>query len=117
MNTVYVVQNSHKRDAGTGAMVPVHDLSPALHYGTLKFLMPPGPVLLSTEHAMTSMKQQLADFSDRDYLLCVGDPAVISLASMVASSINNGVVNLLVWDRQSKTYIPILINLYRRAIK
>lgn len=112
MSTVYVVQNAHRRDMATGALVPVHDLTPALRYGELRYLLPPGPVLLSTEHAVKALKQQLAEFTPDDYLLCIGDPSAIALVSMVASTVTAGRVKLLVWDKPSKAYIPVPIDLF-----
>jgi hypothetical protein len=46
-----------------------------------------------------------------DYLLLMGDPVVIGMATMIASQQTGGVVNLLKFDRQSFDYIPVTIDI------
>lgn len=117
MNRVYIVQNPMRRDQVTGELVHMHDLTPARRYGDLEVLLPSGPVLLSTENAIHSLRQKLQTFDDTDHLLCLGDPVAIAACASVVSHINNGVVPLLVWDRRVREYISIRIDLFKRLEK
>ena len=54
-------------------------------------------------------------FSEKDYLLLTGDPALIGVACSIVSDITNGKYNLLKWDKQEKKYYPIAINLYEKG--
>lgn len=111
MKRVFVTQYPMRRD-GQNNLVPVHDITPAAQYGALDILLPGGPVVLSTEHLVRTLKQKLADFTDDDYLLCMGDPAVIAVAASIASAKNGGRYRLLIWDRRSSTYLPVEVDLY-----
>lgn len=115
MNTVFVTQYPMKRDPATSQLTPVFDVSAAAVFGKLNFLVPGGPVVLSTEHLVRTLRDKLSGFQDGDYLLCLGDPAVISVASAIAASKNGGRYSLLVWDRKARTYLPIDVNLSGRT--
>ena len=54
------------------------------------------------------------DFSDDDYLLLIGDPAMIGVACSVASYNNRGKYKVLKYDRRTYTYYPIQIDLNER---
>ena len=45
----------------------------------------------------------------------MGDPVAIGIASMVASDINNGKVNMLKWDRENQCYYNVYIDLYQKG--
>lgn len=117
MNRVYIVQNPMRRDPYSNDLVHKYDLTPARQYGDLEVLLPSGPVLLSTENAVRSLRQKLATFDDTDHLLCLGDPVAIAACSAMISHINNGVIPMLVWDRHVKNYVSITIDLHRRLEK
>ncbi len=55
------------------------------------------------------------DYTEKDYLLLTGDPAIIGVACSIVSDITNGRYNLLKWDRQERSYYPIKINLYEKG--
>ena len=58
--------------------------------------------------------QKLKNFTEDDYLLLNGDPAIIGVTCAIASEMTNGKFKLLKWDRQEKTYYPIEINIYQK---
>ena len=66
------------------------------------------------ENAESRLKL-LKDFRPEDYLLLIGDPALIGVACSIVSDITNGKYNLLKWDRQERKYYPIKINLYEKG--
>jgi hypothetical protein len=71
-------------------------------------------IMLSPGPATRKAKNVLKDFNDKDYLLLIGDPSMIGLCCSVAAENNRGRYNLLKYDRQTHTYLPIQIDLHER---
>ena len=109
--TVYVVQSPMRRSPTSGELEFMHDLTPARVYGELSILLPSGPVLIDPEPAIRTLRDKLKDFTDLDSLLCMGDPVAIAAAASIVSDVNRGVVPLLVWDRTSKLYNRIRVDI------
>jgi hypothetical protein len=103
MNNVYVVQE-----------VPNRNLMPAQKFGELVLLLPPGNIVLSPAPTVRRLIKGLKDYNDSDYLLAMGDPIAIGLASAIASDFNNGKVNFLKWDRQERLYYKVKCNIFGR---
>jgi hypothetical protein len=111
-NKVYIIQEI----AGTREGRPKINILGAAKYGTFKFLLPelsqmifsPGPLIFK-------LRKGLKDYTEQDYLLLTGDPAIIGVACSIVSDITNGKYNLLKWDRQESQYYPIEINLYEKG--
>lgn len=92
----------------------VRDVSSARKFGPLSVLLPPGDVASCDEVIETTLKileQQLIAFTDDDYLLLIGDPIAIGMATSVAAYMNDGRVRFLRWDRQRSEYIPVAVQL------
>ena len=109
---VYVLQEI----AGTRFNNPKINITGALEYGELKFLLPelsqlmwsPGPLIFE-------LRKKLKNYTPEDYLLLVGDPAIIGVACSIVSDITNGKYKFIKWDRQERRYYPIEINLYEKG--
>jgi hypothetical protein len=102
--TVYVVQEVSGRNI-LGARV----------YGDLKVLLPSNVnIVLSPAPTIRRLRQALKKFSNSDFLLLMGDPAVIGLACVIASEINVGRFSILKWDRIEKDYYPVMIDIHKR---
>ena len=109
---VYVIQEI----AGTRDGRPKINILGAAEYGSFRFLLPelsqmifsPGPLIFK-------LRKGLKDFSEKDYLLLTGDPAIIGVACSIVSDITNGKYKLLKWDKQERKYYPIDINLYEKG--
>ena len=100
MSTVYVVQEN-----------PKVDVVSATRFGELKALADKSEQMhLRPENIINNLKKQLRCFNDADYLLLLGDPALIGAAMTVASNYNNGNVKVLKWDRIEKMYYPVTLN-------
>ena len=109
---VYVIQEL----PGTSVGRPKFNIMGALKYGKLKVLLKENTqIVLSPGPIVFELRRLLKNYTSKDYLLLSGDPAVILLAGMIASDINNGKVNVLKWDRQEKVYYPLEINLHERG--
>ena len=109
---VYVIQEL----PGTSVGRPKFNIMGALKYGKLKVLLKENTqIVLSPGPIVFELRRLLKNYTSQDYLLLSGDPAVILLAGMIASDINNGKVNVLKWDRQEQVYYPLEINLHERG--
>lgn len=111
---VYVTQNPMRRDAASGDLVHSFDLTGARQYGELHVLLPFGPQLVTTGPVVEQLRRKLSAFTDKDHLLCLGDPVVIAMASAMVAELNDGVVPLLVWDRRVRSYNSVIVDIHRR---
>ena len=60
---------------------------------------------------MLLITAKLRDFSDDDYVLPIGDPALMVAVSSVASKINGDKVKILRWDRRKHNYRVVNLDL------
>ena len=101
--TVYVLQEMGR------------NVRSAEKFGDLKVVLPDNrQIVLSSGPLTFKLKHELKDFNDNDYLLLMGDPAIIALAGAVASDVNGGRFKILKWDRDEKRYYDIEIDLRGR---
>lgn len=96
--------------------VPGRNILGARIYGDLKVLLPPNVnIVLSPGPTVRRLREGLRGFDSSDYLLLMGDPAVIGLACAIASDINVGKYSVLKWDRIEKDYYPVTIDLHQKG--
>jgi hypothetical protein len=114
MSSVYLPKEPLRRDPVSKQLIASHDITPAMQYGEIKILLPYSPLMFSTEPMMDALHEGLKTFSDSDYIVAIGDPAVIAAAIMVASHINQGRVRLLRWDRLASRYLPLHYDVNKR---
>ncbi len=111
-SVVYVIQEI----PGTQIGNPKINIMGASKYGGFKFLLPElSQIIFSPGPLVFKLRQGLKDFTERDYLLLTGDPAIIGVACSIVSDITTGKYKLLKWDKQERTYYPIEINLYEKG--
>ena len=111
-NTVYVIQEI----PGTREGKPRINIIGASEYGSLKFLLPElSQIIFSPGPLIFKLRKALKNYTNEDYLLLTGDPAIIGVACSIVSDITNGKYKLLKWDKQEKKYYPITINLYEKG--
>ena len=112
---VYVIQHIAGSQAGT----PKINIMGAAAYSTsgkFNFLLPEfSQMIFSPGPLIYKLRQALKDFTEDDYLLLTGDPAIIGVACSLASEMTNGKYKLLKWDRQERKYYPIEINLHEKG--
>ena len=68
-------------------------------------------VHLDPGRIVSQMRRKLRHYNDEDWLLALGDPAIIGIAVAIASESNSGRINLLKWDKREKTYYPVNIKI------
>lgn len=107
MPTVYV-PNIVRRKEG-GQLRPLFDLTEAARYGNLKEVIGEFDDLLFVDKIAAIAQETLKAFGPDDYLLAIGDPTAIAICSGVLFQKHQR-VNLLKWDRQTKTYILLELN-------
>lgn len=113
MNTVYIVQETMKRDRQSGNWHRVHDFTPALEYGDLTFLLDGRFLPIQPQPIIEELRRKLSNFTSEDYLLLAGDPVALGLATMIASEKTDGNFKLLKWDRDAGRYMTIQVK-YRK---
>ena len=108
---VYIIQNvMRKYPDGTFRGL---DYSQAERFGEIIYLFDGNKqVVMSPQPTIRKLKTVLKDFSDNDYLLLVGDPALIGLTTSVLVTICNGRYNMLKYDRLEKDCFPIRVDIY-----
>jgi hypothetical protein len=89
-NVVYVIQD-----------VPGKNLLPAKEFGKLHVILSGKEV---TQHAVWKLADDLSRMTSEDYLLLIGHPINIAIASHIALTALSGRVNFLVWDRVNYKY-------------
>lgn len=112
---VYVTQEKGRKV--DGVWVREFDFTPAMRFGDIEILLPPGQSLFATVPVVRALKERLKNFSDDDYLLPIGDPSVMIAAGMVASHVNHGRVRILKWDRIVGDYIAVQFDLSGKVIE
>ncbi|MBE16845.1 MAG: hypothetical protein CL867_11410 [Cytophagaceae bacterium] len=99
MSKVYVVQE-----------VSGKNLLPAASYGELEFLVPPlTNLMFETEATVSKIRTALRGFTEDDYLLLVGDPVCIGIATHYAAE-ECEEVNFLKWDNREYKYYPVTVD-------
>lgn len=76
----------------------------AVEFGELVVLHPLKSNIFGCKDVVQNMQVQLKNFKDGDYILPMGDPAMIGIAASIAANNNEGRVRYLKWDRQEKMY-------------
>lgn len=116
---VYVTTHPTRKNPSTGNREPI-DITSAAAFGELVELLPEGMLALTPVPTIQELRQGLRKFTDDDYILPLGDPALIAAAGAVAARMNNGRFKLLRWNRplyrngelvERGGYIPIQIDL------
>jgi len=109
---VYIIQEL----PGTRSGKPKFNIMGAQKYGKLITLLPEfSQIILSPGPLIFKLRKLLKDYTEKDYLLLTGDPAIIGVACSIAADITGGKYNLLKWDRQEHTYYPVEINLFEKG--
>lgn len=111
--TVFVTCEPTKK---TAFGVKTLDLSPAFKYGDVEVLIQHNQSLLAPVPTVRELRNKLATFCDEDYILPVGDPALIATVAIVAAQINDGKVRFLKWDRFLNAYIVVQIDAKGREL-
>lgn len=92
---------------------PRLDFTPAMQYGDLVGVFPPGQVHLHPQVALFRARGILRLMKPEDYLLLSGDPVKIAICAAVAAEVA-GKVRMLKWNRHTMSYLPIEVDFLDR---
>jgi hypothetical protein len=114
MPNVYVVQEPLRREGGI--VVPRINYNTLTPYGEVRFLFQWGDfkdddVLENTAPIIWRLRAALHSFGDDDFIVPLGNPAVIAMAVAVAAECNNGSVKILDWIRDETRYRVVTMDL------
>ena len=89
-----------------------YNVRSAEKFGDLKIMLSDRKQMILASGPLTfELQKHLKEFNDNDYLLLIGDPAIIGLCCAIASDFNNGKFKVLKWDRNDKRYYDLEIDL------
>lgn len=111
MPKVFVPQVPSRFDRAARIWVPIVDLSSAKQYGELVELLPPEANRLHTGPLVAAMKESMAQITEQDWLVAVGDPSLIAAAAAIAAARCHGALRILKWDRITSTYLAVEMKL------
>ena len=97
-----------------GVWVSTLNIQQLFDFGDPVVCLPPGRMVLNTAPSVMAMREKLADFNDDDFVVGIGDPALIGIACALAAHSNRGKFKMLKWDRDRSGYIPLEVNIYQR---
>lgn len=100
MGKVYIVHESGSKN-----------FLPAREFGELEVMITGRMNNLTMEEYQTELIKHLQDFTERDYLLPVGDPILMCLAAAIVAEVTEGNFSILYWDRVKYTYKAMHIDL------
>jgi hypothetical protein len=110
--TVYAVQVPMKRDLETGKLVSKYDLTPALHFGEIVELLSPTAKPFNPDPLILELDEKLVAYDcKKDYIICIGNPILLSMAVCIAANFSGGEVQLLQWHGHKKRYVPVKVDM------
>jgi hypothetical protein len=95
-----------------GNPVPLFDITPAIEYGEIEILTRHNQSMQFSVPMIRSLRDKLKDFNDNDFILPVGDPITIGAVCAVVADINGGYYKVLKWDKRTRKYLPIEIQVW-----
>ena len=104
MGIVYLPQIPLMRSHSTGEWVQKFNLQSAEKYGTIQALVDSFEKPQNKEEVLDQLHAGLSDYSDDDYVLAAGNPAILSWTVAVAAYYNDGFVNMLQWNSPKGEY-------------
>lgn len=105
MAKCYAAQIPSRFDSASRLWVPSINLDPARKFGDLVVCLPPNANRLHADALVAALKERMAEFSSDDYIIAVGDPALIAAAACIAAKATGGLLRVLKWDRMMSAYI------------
>jgi hypothetical protein len=91
---------------------PKYDLTPALKWGKVVTLLPPGNLNFSGNHLYRLIDKKLTEITAEDYLLLIGSPVAIAVTSVVAAKRLGGKpLMLLKWHNRKLDYLPVKVEM------
>jgi len=111
--TVFAVQQQMKFDQEEKKLVPrFTSINKAERWGKIEFLLSPSAHPFNPSLVLGNMHEKLAFYTDDDYLLLIGNPGLIGMATAIACFYNDGAVKLLQWSGRQNEYTEIIAKVH-----
>lgn len=111
--TVFVVQQQMRFDQARKELVPrFSSINKAEEWGEIDYLLSPSAHPFNPELVLGDLHEKLSGFSDSDYLLLIGNPGLIGMATSIAAYYNEGQVKFLQWSGRHNEYTEIVTKIY-----
>lgn len=108
MSNVYVVQRQMRFDHDKGVLVPrFPTIAQAEKWGPIIYALEPNAHPYDPEAAIGTLHSSLKDFCEDDYLVLVGNPILLGLATAICAHYNSGKVRFLQWSARTGDYVLI----------
>jgi hypothetical protein len=114
VSNVYLVQEPLKRDPDV-TIVPKINYRTLKPYGDVRFLFQWDELkdddTLNPHAMLERLRDLLCDFTDDDYIVPIGNPALIGMAVLIAAECNDGRVRMLDWIKAERRYRIVDVDL------
>lgn len=110
MSKVFIPQVPSRYDSRLGTWLPTVNVQPAERFGEVNIMLPPEASRLETPSIVAALKRMMKDYGPDDYVVALGDPMIIAIASVLAERAA-GTLRLLRWDRNTREYIAMEVRL------
>ena len=107
MSRVFVIQEQLRWDDREEKLVPRFNLEPAKQYGPLVYLLPATASPHYPREIIRTLQSKLQHARGDEYLLLIGNPCLIGMATAVFAQRTGGVVNMLQWHAREKRYVVV----------
>jgi hypothetical protein len=87
------------------------NILPALEYGEIVVCWDGEQLMSDPFGCIRKIRKSMRNAVPGDYILCIGDPSVIALCAVVLSEKTGGYYKILKWDKQTKQYYAITIQM------
>ena len=111
MTKVFLVNKPLKKDPATGEYAPFLPMGSARSFGEVIELTPKGSPGSNISASMEAIRKGLESWRDGDFLVLVGDQALLAYAaSVVGEKLRSGeALRLLKWERRLEAYAPLTL--------
>jgi hypothetical protein len=109
MNKVFIPQIVERYSESNNRMSTLFDFSDAERFGSLIPILEPTDNPLFLTLLTPKIRKALEEFTDDDFFLAVGDPAIIAICAGIILRRHKR-IKMLKWDRRLKMYISLEVN-------
>lgn len=110
MSRVFIPQLPSRFDSKIKAWVPTVDVDHAKEFGDIVVMLPPEASRLETPQIISLLRNALKDYGPDDYVLAMGDPAIIGIVAAIADRASSP-LRMLRWDKVTRKYQLMSIDL------
>lgn len=104
MSKVYIPQIPSRFDPATQLWIPMMDVKPAKRFGEIVIMFEQRNSRAEFHSIVGALRDKLKTYEPHDYLVAIGDPAIIAAAALIIGDRCGGHLRLLKWDRNERDY-------------